>query len=186
MDENQFQTRTETATLAGGCFWCLEPIFAELQGVKNVVSGYSGGRVRNPSYREVTSGRTGHAEAVQITFDPQVIGFDDLLRVFFTFHDPTTLNRQGNDVGIQYRSAVFYHDEEQRQTALRIIDEIEGAGIWPNPIVTEVSPFSDFYPAEDYHQGYFYNNPDQAYCRVIIAPKVAKFRAKYADRLKRG
>ena len=174
----------EIATLAGGCFWCLEAVFVELSGVSKVVSGYSGGRTRNPSYREVCSGASGHAEVVQITFDPSIVSFADLLRVFFTIHDPTTLNRQGNDVGPQYRSAVFYHSPEQKQTTEDVIAEIKNAGIWSNPIVTEVTPITDFYAAEEYHQDYYQNNSQQMYCRVVIEPKVLKFRKQYADRLK--
>jgi peptide-methionine (S)-S-oxide reductase len=174
----------ETATLAGGCFWCIEAVFVELNGVSKVVSGYSGGKTRNPSYREVCSGDSGHAEVARVTFDPEVLSFADLLRVFFTIHDLTTLNRQGNDVGSQYRSAVFTHSDEQKEIAEAVIAEIEAAGIWSNPIVTEVTPIPDFYAAEDYHQDYYQNNSGQMYCRVVIEPKVLKFRKEYADRLK--
>lgn len=173
----------QVATLAGGCFWCLEAVYTELKGVIKSVSGYSGGSVPDPSYRQVCGGATGHAEVVQVTFDAQQISFKELLEVFFTIHDPTTLNRQGNDVGTQYRSAIFYHDEDQKAIAGEVIKEIEAAGIWGRPIVTEVVPFTVFYPAEEYHQDYFKNNPAQPYCQVIIAPKVAKFRQKYAARL---
>jgi peptide-methionine (S)-S-oxide reductase len=176
--------RREVATLAGGCFWCLEAIYEQLQGVEKVESGYSGGSVINPSYHQVSTGRTGHAEVVQLTFDPQTITFRELLEVFFTFHDPTTLNRQGADVGPQYRSAIFYHDEEQKATAEQVIQEFEAAGIWDKPIVTEVAPFKAFYKAEDYHQEYYRQNPYQSYCQVVIAPKVAKFRQRYLARLK--
>ena len=175
----------ETATLAGGCFWCLEAVYDQLRGVEDVVSGYSGGRVRNPSYREVCAGTTGHAEVVQVTFDPAAISFRELLEVFFTIHDPTTLNRQGADVGTQYRSAVYYHSPEQKAAAEQVIREVNTAGIWPAPIVTEVAPVAAFYPAEDYHQEYFARNPNQGYCTVIIAPKVAKFRKQYLSRLKK-
>ncbi|MFZ5918335.1 MAG: peptide-methionine (S)-S-oxide reductase MsrA [Chloroflexota bacterium] len=175
---------TEIATLGGGCFWCLEAVYEQLRGVEKVVSGYAGGRTPNPSYQQVCTGTTGHAEVVQITYDPQVITFRELLEVFFTIHDPTTLNRQGGDVGTQYRSAIFYHDEGQRQTAGEVIHEIEAAGIWDAPLVTEVTPLTDFFKAEDYHQEYFRHNPSQGYCRAVIAPKVAKFRQKYLDRLK--
>lgn len=178
-------TDKETATLGGGCFWCLEPIFDELRGVKDVVSGYSGGTVANPSYRQVCTGSTGHAEVVQVTFDPEEISFQEILEVFFTIHDPTTLNRQGADVGTQYRSAIFYHSRDQKATAEQVIRELDAAGIWNAPIVTEVAPFEAFYPAEDYHQEYFERNPGQSYCRVVIAPKVAKFRQRYLDKLKR-
>jgi peptide-methionine (S)-S-oxide reductase len=175
----------QIATLAGGCFWCLEAVFDDLTGVESVESGYSGGHVPNPTYKQVCSDTTGHAEAVRITFDPAVISYADLLRVFFAIHDPTTLNRQGNDVGTSYRSAIFYHDEKQKETTEGIIKEITDAGIWPNPIVTEVTKFDAFYIAEGYHQEYFKNNPYQGYCQVIIAPKVAKFRKQFVERLKK-
>jgi len=174
----------EQATLGGGCFWCLEPIYDALKGVTDVVSGYAGGNVPQPSYEQVCSGRTGHAEVVQITFDPAVISYRELLEVFFTVHDPTTLNRQGADVGTQYRSVIFYHSPEQQATAEQVIGEITRAGVWPDPIVTQVVPFETFYPAEDYHQQYFERNPFQGYCRIVIEPKVAKFRQKYLERLK--
>jgi peptide-methionine (S)-S-oxide reductase len=179
------QPARAVATLAGGCFWCLEAVYEQLEGVIQVESGYSGGKVPNPSYRLVCTGTTGHAEVVQLTFDPEVVAFKDLLEVFFTIHNPTTLNRQGADVGSQYRSAIFYHDEAQKETAEQVIREIEAAGIWDDPIVTEVQPFTAFYRAEDYHQEYYRNNSFQPYCQVVIAPKVAKFRRKYFDRLKR-
>jgi peptide-methionine (S)-S-oxide reductase len=181
---NQTNTsQTQTATLAGGCFWCLEAVYDNLQGVTDVISGYSGGHVTDPSYHEVTSGRTGHAEVVQLTLDPDQISFQEILEIFFTIHDPTTLNRQGADVGTQYRSAIFYHSEEQQQIAEQVIADLEEKKIWGNPIVTQVAPFEAFYPAEDYHQEYFANNPYQPYCQVVIAPKVAKFRQKFAHRL---
>jgi len=175
---------TETATLAGGCFWCLEAVYDQLKGVTSVVSGYAGGSVPNPSYEAVCSGRTGHAEVVQIEFDPSVVSYQNLLDVFFTIHDPTTLNRQGNDVGTQYRSAIYYHSPEQKETAERTIAALTESKLWPNPIVTEVTPFDTFYPAEGYHQEYYANHPYQGYCQVIIAPKVAKFRSKYFSELK--
>ncbi|HEY0081969.1 MAG TPA: peptide-methionine (S)-S-oxide reductase MsrA [Pyrinomonadaceae bacterium] len=175
----------ETATLAGGCFWCLEAVFADLRGVARVVSGYCGGHVENPTYRAVCDGTTGHAEVVQITFDPQVISYRELLEVFFTIHDPTTLNRQGGDVGTQYRSAIFYHSPEQRETAATVIAELGAARVWDAPIVTEVAPLSVFYAAEDYHQEYYLNNASQPYCRAVVAPKVAKVRQKYMEKLKR-
>ncbi len=174
----------EIATLAGGCFWCLEAVYDQLKGVLDVVSGYSGGKRPNPSYEQVCSGATGHAEVVQITFDPQQIRYKELLQVFFTIHDPTTLNRQGADVGTQYRSAIFYHSAEQKTTAEEVMREIDAYGIWGRPIVTELSPFQAFYPAEEYHQEYFARNPYQGYCRAVIAPKVAKFRQQFLDRLK--
>ena len=175
----------DVATLAGGCFWCLEAVYDQLRGVTDVVSGYAGGRVRNPSYQDVCAGTTGHAEVVQVTFDPAEVSFREILQVFFTVHDPTTLNRQGADVGTQYRSAIFYHSSEQKATAEQVIREIDGAKIWPAPIVTEVAPFAEFYPAEDYHQEYFARNPSQGYCTFVIAPKVAKFRKQYLSRLKK-
>jgi len=176
---------TEIATLAGGCFWCLEAVFDDLAGVTDVVSGYSGGRVPNPTYRHVCTGETGHAEVVQVAFDPGVISFGDLLKVFFTIHDPTTLNRQGGDVGSQYRSAVFYHSPEQQYAAEATIAELNAAKVWDRPIVTEVTAFLAFYPAEDYHQEYFRHNPNQPYCQAVVAPKVAKFRKQYLQQLKR-
>lgn len=180
-----FPAGREVATLAGGCFWCTEAIFQELKGVEQVESGYTGGQTANPTYEEVCSGRTGHAEAVQITFDPRLLDYRDLLRIFFATHDPTTLNRQGADVGTQYRSAIFYHNDAQRQAAQEVIREMESAKIWPNPIVTEVTPFSIFYRAEDYHQEYFERNAYKPYCQMVIAPKVAKFRKQYREKLKR-
>ncbi len=178
------ETGTEVATLAGGCFWCLQPVFEELRGVEKVVVGYSGGQTRNPTYEAVCSDTTGHAEAVQVTFDPDLISYEDLLRIFFSVHDPTTLNRQGNDAGTQYRSAVFYDSPAQRATAERVIPEVDKAGLWDDTIVTEVTPLSTFYPAEEYHQDYFEKNPWAGYCRVIIAPKVAKFRKEFREKLK--
>jgi len=175
----------EVATLAGGCFWCLEAVFDELQGVEKVESGYAGGRIKNPTYREVCTGTTGHAEVVQITFNPQVITFKDLLKVFFTIHDPTTLNRQGADVGTQYRSAIYYHSPEQKAAAEEIIAEMTAEKLWDNPIVTEVTPLTEFYLAEEYHRDYFQRNPQQPYCQMVIAPKVAKSRQKFLDKLKR-
>ncbi|HMV51719.1 MAG TPA: peptide-methionine (S)-S-oxide reductase MsrA, partial [Blastocatellia bacterium] len=166
-------------------FWCLEAVFLELRGVDKVVSGYSGGKVPNPTYEEVGSGRTGHAEAVQITFDPQVITYKDLLNVFFTIHDPTTLNQQGADIGTQYRSAIFYNSPEQKELAEKAIAEITAAKIWDSKIVTEVTKFEAFYRAEDYHQNYFQLNPDKAYCRIVIAPKVIKFRKQFLPMLKK-
>jgi peptide-methionine (S)-S-oxide reductase len=182
--ETESQTRREVATLAGGCFWCLEAVYDQLRGVDEVVSGYTGGTVPQPTYKLVCTGTTGHAEAVQITFDPTVISFRDLLDVFFTIHDPTTLNRQGADVGTQYRSAIFYHTPEQKAAAEQVIKELTAARLWNDPIVTEVVPFEVFYPAEAYHQEYFANNPDQGYCRMVVAPKVAKFRKQHLARLK--
>ncbi|MBC8099167.1 MAG: peptide-methionine (S)-S-oxide reductase MsrA [Armatimonadetes bacterium] len=174
----------EVATLAGGCFWCLEAVYDQLKGVVSVESGYAGGHVKNPEYKQVTSGLTGHAEVVQITFDPSIIGYRDLLDVFFTIHDPTTLNRQGADVGTQYRSAIYYHSSEQQTIAQHAIQELTDAQTWDKAIVTEVTPIDMFYIAEPYHQEYFAHNPNQGYCQVVIAPKVAKFRKFYLDKLK--
>ena len=182
---SQPQSNTEIATLGGGCFWCLEAVFDELNGILSVVSGYAGGSTPNPTYRQVMTGATGHAEVAQITFDPETIAFRDILQVFFTIHDPTTLNRQGADVGTQYRSVIFYHDEEQRVISEEVIAEMEDAGIWENPIVTEVTPIEAFYVAEDYHQDYYANNSYQPYCQVMIAPKLAKARAKFQAKLRK-
>ena len=176
--------RTELATLGGGCFWCLEAVFLELRGVERVVSGYAGGTVPSPSYEQVCGGRTGHAEVVQVTFDPAVLSYSDLLQVFFGIHDPTTLNRQGADVGTQYRSVIFTHNAEQESVARMVIAEVDHAGIWDAPVVTAVEPLTAFYPAEEHHQDYFRRNQGQGYCRVVIAPKVAKFRKQHLDRLK--
>ncbi len=176
--------KTEVATLAGGCFWCTEAIFDRVKGVQSVVSGYSGGHAVNPAYREVTSGRTGHAEAIQVTYDPSEISYIELLEIFFKTHDPTTLNRQGADIGTQYRSAIFYHSEEQKRIAEEIITALNREGIWKNPIVTEVTSFSNFYPAEKYHQSYYDNNPGQGYCRVVIQPKLEMFKRVFEDKLK--
>jgi len=175
---------TELATLAGGCFWCLEAVFQQLRGVTKVVSGYTGGSVPNPSYQAVCTGATGHAEVTQVSFDPAVIGYRDLLDIFFTIHDPTTLNRQGADEGTQYRSAVFYHSAAQKTEAERAIKELEAAKVWDDAIVTEVVPLEEFYAAENYHQDYYARNQNQPYCRAVIAPKVAKLRSKYFEKLK--
>ena len=174
----------DAATLGGGCFWCLEAVFEQLRGVKHVVSGYSGGDVPNPSYKQVCRGNTGHAEVVQVTFDPDVITYRQLLEVFFDIHDPTTPNRQGGDVGPQYRSVIFYHNEMQKRTAEEVMEELTEKGRWDEPIVTEVVPLEAFYEAEDYHQAYFRENSTQPYCRAVISPKVAKFQKTYAPRLK--
>ena len=177
--------KLETATLAGGCFWCLEAVFDELRGVESVESGYAGGQKENPSYREVCNGTTGHAEVVQVKFDPAVLSYKDLLNVFFAIHDPTTLNRQGADAGTQYRSAIFHHDEAQKRTAEEVIADLNDQHIWDKPIVTQVAPFDKFYVAEDYHQEYFANNPLQPYCMAVVAPKVSKFRKHFMDKLKK-
>jgi len=175
----------ETATLAGGCFWCLEAVFDETKGVESVVSGYMGGKAANPTYEEVCTGRTGHAEVVQVTFDPKTISFRELLEVFFVIHDPTTLNRQGNDVGTQYRSAIFYHSPEQKATAEQVMASLSAGKVYDDAIVTEVAPASSFYPAEDYHQEYFQRNPNQPYCAFVVKPKVAKFRKHFLERTKK-
>jgi peptide-methionine (S)-S-oxide reductase len=175
--------QTEIATLAGGCFWCLDAVYRMLKGVTKVESGYAGGDVPNPSYKDVCSGTTGHAEVVRITFDPSIITYRDLLNVFFTIHDPTTLNRQGADIGTQYRSAIFCHSPEQKATAEQVIDEMTRQKVWDEPIVTEVAPAESFYSAEGYHQNYYAGNKDQPYCSVVIAPKVAKARKVFLDRL---
>jgi peptide-methionine (S)-S-oxide reductase len=174
----------EIATLAGGCFWCTEAVFSELKGVQEVQPGYSGGKLQNPTYEEVCTDSTGHAEAIRVTFDPKIVSYEDLLKVFFSAHDPTTLNRQGNDVGTQYRSVIFYHDEEQKKIAEKVMKQITEEKLWDGTIVTELAPFKAFYPAEGYHKNYFKNNPNLGYCRVVIAPKVAKFRKHYVDMLK--
>lgn len=175
----------QTATLGAGCFWCVEAIFQRLKGVRSVKSGYSGGTVKNPGYREVCSGRTGHAEVVQVTFDPRELSFDELLEVFWKTHDPTTMNRQGNDVGTQYRSAVFYHTEEQRQIAESYKQKLNEAKVYPSPIVTEITPFKEFYAAEDYHQDYYNQNSNEGYCRYVIQPKLEKFEKVFRERVKK-
>ena len=177
--------RFETATLAGGCFWCLEAVFDDVKGVQSVESGYAGGGKGNPTYRDVCTGTTGHAEVIQVTFDPQIISFKEILNVFFAIHDPTTLNRQGADVGTQYRSAIFYRSDEQKKVATELIRELNAQKIWDKPIVTEVTLFDKFYIAEDYHQEYFANNPNQPYCQAVVAPKVSKFRKYHLEMLKK-
>jgi peptide-methionine (S)-S-oxide reductase len=177
-------SKSEVATLAGGCFWCVQPVFQELKGVEKVEVGYTGGHLANPSYEAVCTDTTGHAEAVQITFDPQTVPYVDLLRIFFSVHDPTTLNRQGADEGTQYRSAIFFHTPEQEKAARQVIAEVNDAELWRHPIVTEVTPATMWYRAEEYHQDYFRKNPFAGYCRAVVAPKVAKFRKQFADRLK--
>ena len=182
-DGQSVGSRTEVATLGGGCFWCLEAVYEELKGVEKVESGYSGGPVPDPTYRQVVTGTTGHAEVVQVTFDPEVVSFREILEVFFTIHDPTTLDRQGHDVGTQYRSAVFYHSPEQKRVAEEVMASV--ADVWDDPIVTEIVPLDVFYPAEAYHQDYYRRNPYQGYCQIVVAPKVTRFRKQYVDRLKR-
>ena len=176
--------RQEVATLGGGCFWCLDAPFRELRGVAKVESGYAGGRRRAPTYEQVCTGTTGHAEVVQVTFDPDALPYRELLELFFALHDPTTPNRQGADVGTQYRSVIFWHTPEQRETAERLVRELDAQGIWDAPIVTELAPFTEFFPAEEYHQDYLRRNPAQAYCRVVVAPKLAEFRRRFAERLR--
>src|SRR5215469_4378799 len=175
----------ETATLGGGCFWCLEAVYDEMEGVLSVESGYMGGHVANPTYRAVCTGTTGHIEVVQVTFDPSVSSYREILEVFFAIHDPTTRDRQGNDSGPQYRSAIFYHSGDQQKTAESLIRELDAERIWSHPIVTEVRPAAEFYVAEDYHQEYFRNNPSAPYCSYVVAPKVAKFRQKFTKKLRR-
>jgi peptide-methionine (S)-S-oxide reductase len=179
------QAAREIATLAGGCFWCLEAVFDDMKGVESVESGYMGGKAANPTYEEVCSGQTGHAEVIQLTFDPSAVSFREILEVFFVIHDPTTLNRQGNDVGTQYRSAVFYHSPEQKATAEQVIANLNSARIYDDPIVTEVAAASKFYLAEDYHQEYYRRNPGQPYCAYVVRPKVAKFRKHFLEKLKK-
>jgi peptide-methionine (S)-S-oxide reductase len=176
----------EIATLGGGCFWCLEAVYNEMDGVRSAVSGYMGGRVANPSYRDVCSGRTGHIEVVQVTFDPEVTSYREILEVFFAIHDPTSRDRQGNDAGEQYRSAIFYHNDRQREETEAMIRELNAEQIWSKPIVTELRPAETFYVAEDYHQEYFRNNPGQPYCSFVVAPKVAKFRQKFAAKMRKA
>ena len=176
--------KVEMATLGGGCFWCLEAIYQDIKGVLSVVSGYAGGAMANPTYKQVCSGSTGHAEVVQLTYDPEIISFEDLLYIFWRIHDPTTLNRQGADVGTQYRSIILYHDEAQKAIAEKSKQEAGASGLWPNPIVTEIAPLGDFYKAETYHQNYYRSNSYQPYCRAVIDPKVRKFRKEFQERLK--
>lgn len=183
--ESLGQANLEVATIGGGCFWCTEAVFTELRGVENVESGYSGGTLPNPSYEQVCTGETGHAEVIQIKFDPKIILYGDILRMFFSAHDPTTLNRQGADVGTQYRSVIFYHNEKQKETANQIVKEISDSRIWEKPVVTEIAPFKAFYVAEDYHKNYFKLNQSQPYCQIVIAPKVAKFRKHHFEMLKK-
>jgi len=176
---------SEVATLAGGCFWCIEAVFREVNGVESVISGYTDGTTVNPTYQQVCTGETGHAEAVQVTFDPARISYREILGIFFSVHDPTTLNRQGTDSGTQYRSAIFYHNEQQKATVEEFIGELDKARLWKKPIVTRIAPLDKFYPAEDYHREYFSQHPEQAYCQMVISPKVNKFRQQWAKRLKR-
>lgn len=180
---NSRESNLKKATFGGGCFWCVEAVFERLKGVKSAVSGYAGGNVENPTYKQICTGTTGHAEVCQIEYDPSVITYKELLEVFFYTHDPTTLNRQGNDVGTQYRSVIFYHDDEQKQAAEEYIKELNAKGVWDNPIVTELSSLTKFYPAEGYHQDYYANNPNEGYCRVVINPKLKKFKARFKDKL---
>ncbi len=176
---------SEVATLAGGCFWCIEAVYQEIDGVESVVSGYTGGSSINPTYELVSTGKSGHAEAVQVTFDPAKISYREILEIFFSAHDPTTLNRQGADVGTQYRSAIFYHSDNQKTISQEVMKELDKARLWERPMVTQVAPISKFYPAEDYHRDYFKKHPEQAYCQAVISPKVNKLRRQWAKRLKR-
>ncbi len=181
---NEAKEGLDTATLGAGCFWCVEAVFQELKGVKHVESGYTGGMIKNPSYKEVCTGRTGHAEVAQIIYDPEVVSFDEILQVFFKTHDPTTLNRQGNDIGTQYRSSIFYHNQWQKEQAEYYLKKLDQSGAYPNPIVTTIEPLEAYYPAEDYHQNYFNNNSSQPYCTFVIQPKLEKFREAFKDKLK--
>jgi peptide-methionine (S)-S-oxide reductase len=180
-----YDGKMEVATLGGGCFWCIEAAFNEIRGVSNVESGYAGGELASPTYEQVCTGTTGHAEVVQITFDPDIISFKEILEIFFIVHDPTTLNRQGVDVGSQYRSIIFYNNEKQRKVAEQVIAELDASKVWDKPIVTQVEPFKNFYKAEKYHRKYFSRHPEAAYCRVVITPKIAKLRKKYREKLKK-
>lgn len=184
-EKSKMQMKTDTITLGAGCFWCVEAIFEQLEGVQSVESGYSGGSVKNPSYKEVCTGNTGHAEVCQITYNPDVISFEEILEVFWQTHDPTTLNRQGADVGTQYRSAIFYHTDEQRKIAQQLKDELNKQGVWPNPVVTEITPYKNFYKAEDYHQEYYQNNENAPYCRAVIQPKLEKFEKVFSGKIKK-
>lgn len=188
MGESTFSgnDKYQVATLGNGCFWCTEAVFQRLDGVVHVESGYSGGHIKNPAYREVCNGTTGHAEVLRIQFNPEEISFEEILEVFFATHDPTTLNRQGNDVGTQYRSAIFYHDDAQKDVAERAVKAANQSGAWPDPVVTEVSPLINYYPAEDYHQNYFNNHPNQPYCSMLIGPKIEKFKKQFSEKLKEG
>ena len=182
---SDYHSKVEVATLGGGCFWCIEAALNEVRGVVNVESGYAGGELASPTYEQVCTGTTGHAEVVQVTFDPRIISFREILEIFFTAHDPTTLNRQGADLGTQYRSVIFYHNAEQKQAAEQTIAELDAAKVWDKPIVTQVEPFKNFYKAEDYHRKYFSRHPETPYCRIVIAPKIAKLRKKYREKLKK-
>jgi peptide-methionine (S)-S-oxide reductase len=183
MINNSNSEQYETTTLGGGCFWCIEAVFLDVKGIISATSGYSGGHIKNPAYREVTTGRTGHAEVVQLTFDPSIITYREILEIFFHLHDPTTLNRQGADVGTQYRSVIFFHNEEQEKTAREVFAEIDASDLWENPLVTEITSLKEFYVAEDYHQNYYKNNPNQPYCTYVISPKMQKLRHLFRDKL---
>lgn len=183
MINNNNSEQYEMATLGGGCFWCIEAVFLDVKGIVSAKSGYSGGHIKNPAYREVTTGRTGHAEVVQLTFDPTVISYKEILEIFFHLHDPTTLNRQGADVGTQYRSAIFFHNDDQEKTAKEVFAEIDASDLWENPLVTEITPLKEFYVAEDYHQNYYKNNPNQPYCTYVISPKMQKLRHLFGNKL---
>jgi peptide-methionine (S)-S-oxide reductase len=180
---NSLSDRMELATIGGGCFWCIEAVFLQVRGIHSSTSGYSGGHVKNPAYREVTTGNSGHAEVVQLKFDPEIISYEQILEIFFHLHDPTTLNRQGADVGTQYRSVIFFHDAAQEKTASEVFARIDESDLWPNPLVTQIEPLENFYVAEDYHQNYYRNNPNQPYCTYVISPKMAKLRSLFKDKL---
>ena len=185
LDEREGSSeRTEVATIGGGCFWCTEAVFSLVKGVDKVESGYSGGKLENPTYEQVSSGTTGHAEVIQLSFDPDVISFKEILEIFFSSHDPTTLNRQGKDIGTQYRSVIFYHNEQQKATAVQVIKELSESKTWNAPIVTQIEPFKTFFKAEEYHQNYFRRHPDSSYCRFIIAPKIDKLQEHHRIKLK--
>ena len=184
MNNTENSSILEVATLGGGCFWCMEAVYNQLKGIKKIDSGYSGGSIINPTYGQVSTGQTGHAEVVQLLYDPNVISYNEILKIFFTTHDPTTLNRQGADQGTQYRSVIFYHNEEQKKIAEQVINELNTEEFFNTPIVTKVEPFEVFYPAEDYHKNYFQKHPEQPYCQIVISPKVTKLRKKFSDKLK--
>ena len=184
MNKNENSSNLKLATLGGGCFWCMEAVFNQLKGIRKIDSGYSGGSIKDPTYEQVSTGRTGHAEVIQLLYDPDIISYNEILRIFFATHDPTTLNRQGADEGTQYRSVIFYHSEEQKKIAEQVINEFNSKNFFDSLIVTKVEPFGKFYPAENYHKNYFQRHPEQPYCRIVISPKVAKLRKKFSDKLK--
>ena len=184
MNKNKNSSNLKIATLGGGCFWCMEAVFNQLKGIRKIDSGYSGGSIKDPTYEQVSTGRTGHAEVIQLLYDPDIISYNEILRIFFATHDPTTLNRQGADEGTQYRSVIFYHNEKQKKISEQVINEFNSKNFFDSLIVTKVEPFGKFYPAENYHKNYFQRHPEQPYCRIVISPKVAKLRKKFSDKLK--